>query len=264
MKLIDALKLDRNIKHIISIVGAGGKTTTMFTLAEELKVLGKRVLITTTTAFFIPDSDTYDRLFVESDIDKLLIHQETQKNGSITVIGRCEWQGEKLKGIQPEWIEALSHTNQYDVILVEADGAKRKPIKAPNRYEPVIPTQSTMVIGCVGFDSIGKKINEQWVHRAEIFSTVVGQKLEEVISYETINRLVLSKEGLFKTCNEQHEKVVLINKVSNNDGLVEVQKLGGNIVKQDKNVSKVIIGSVQSTDPILMVIEGLGFLKIKI
>ncbi len=254
MKLIEALKLDTDSKPIISIVGAGGKTTTMFTLAEELKALGKRVLITTTTAIYIPKTNTYDQLIVEPQIDNLL-NKPMASEGSITVIGSCKWHEEKLKGIQPEWVEALFRTNHYDVILVEADGAKRKSIKAPNCYEPVIPVHSTMVIGCVGIDSIGKNINEQWVHRAEIFAKVVGQKLEDVITYETINRLVLSKEGLFKTCNKDYEKVVLINKVFDNEELVESRKLGKTIIKQDKSILRVIIGSVQCTDPILAVIE---------
>ena len=45
--------LDLVKKDIISFVGAGGKTTMMFKLAEELR-LNNKVLVTTTTKIYVP------------------------------------------------------------------------------------------------------------------------------------------------------------------------------------------------------------------
>lgn len=255
MNIIEALKIDLGEKNVISIVGAGGKTSTMYRLATELKDIGKKVLMTTTTAIYYPMPDTYDNLFISNNLEELLVKSKNLSDGPITVIGSCIFENEKLKGINTEWINILHNRDEYDYILVEADGAKRKSIKAPAWYEPVIPTSTTIVIGCIGLDSIGKPINEQWVHRADIFSRVVGQKLGEVINYHTLRRLVLSKEGLFKGCKEAYEKVILLNKASNGRGLYEAQKLGEAMLKQEKSISRVLIGNVRNVDPILRVME---------
>ena len=59
-------------RPLISIVGAGGKTTTMYTLAAELAALGKRVVTTTTTNIYIPRSDETDTLVVAAETPTLL------------------------------------------------------------------------------------------------------------------------------------------------------------------------------------------------
>jgi len=41
MTLYDALNIDLNISELISFVGARGKTSTMFRLAQELKAFGE-------------------------------------------------------------------------------------------------------------------------------------------------------------------------------------------------------------------------------
>ena len=43
--LHESLGININEKNIISFVGGGGKTTSMYTLANELSSLGKRVCI---------------------------------------------------------------------------------------------------------------------------------------------------------------------------------------------------------------------------
>ncbi|HEX7593711.1 MAG TPA: hypothetical protein VF429_06025, partial [Anaerolineae bacterium] len=47
MQLSEAFRV--RSKEIVALVGAGGKTTAMFHLADELAAQGKRVVTTTTT-----------------------------------------------------------------------------------------------------------------------------------------------------------------------------------------------------------------------
>lgn len=51
--LYEGFSIDINKKNVISFVGAGGKTTLIYNMAEELMKLGKNVIITTTTNMFI-------------------------------------------------------------------------------------------------------------------------------------------------------------------------------------------------------------------
>lgn len=53
---------------VISVVGAGGKTSTLFWLARLFQLSGRRVVITTTTHMFLPDQ-RWPILFVGSPPD---------------------------------------------------------------------------------------------------------------------------------------------------------------------------------------------------
>ena len=46
---LDLLKLDIEKYPVIAVVGGGGKTSLIYRLNEELQVLGKKVIISTTT-----------------------------------------------------------------------------------------------------------------------------------------------------------------------------------------------------------------------
>ena len=64
--------IDLPEQPLISIVGAGGKTTTMYTLARELARQGRRVVTTTTTQIFMPTQDETEKLIVEAETSTLL------------------------------------------------------------------------------------------------------------------------------------------------------------------------------------------------
>jgi len=57
--------------------------------------------------------------------------------------GRLREQG-KLLGIDEDWVEELRRLVPY--VIVEADGARRLPIKAPSEGEPVIPPSTTLLL----------------------------------------------------------------------------------------------------------------------
>lgn len=52
--LYEGLEIDLNKKYVISFVGGGGKTTSIYKLADELTRKGKRVIVTTTTHMQMP------------------------------------------------------------------------------------------------------------------------------------------------------------------------------------------------------------------
>lgn len=52
-KICDIIEYEKKKARTISVVGAGGKTTLIYRLAEELKEKGFRVLITTTTKMYV-------------------------------------------------------------------------------------------------------------------------------------------------------------------------------------------------------------------
>ncbi len=124
----------------------------------------------------------------------------------------CTAKSARCKSVEPAFIDELYASGWFDCILVEADGAKRKPIKAPADYEPVIPKSTTAVIGVIGLDCLGKAVSEENIHRCGLFCACTGRKPGEMIDRESIIRLIMAENGLFKSAPAASRKIVLLNK----------------------------------------------------
>jgi probable selenium-dependent hydroxylase accessory protein YqeC len=255
MKVFEAIDVQLQERKVISLVGGGGKTSIMYRLAQELKSNGGRVLVTTTTHIYYPDKSFYDQFFWWEDVKKTPIERSDLGQASITVIGSRMIDDKKMKGIEEECVKELYDSGIFDAILIEADGAKGKPIKAPAEHEPVIPECTSVLIGVIGIDCYGKKIDPLWVHRPEILTEVTGRALGDIIDDEVIEKLVLSGDGLFKNCPKKAEKVLFINKAEKKEYFEIAQRIGDSVLIKSPNIKKVLIGSIIDKEPILSVIK---------
>lgn len=156
--MIDLIDLDQlsttlGLKkgELVSLVGGGGKTTTLFALGKQL---AGTTIMTTTTKMGRERDGGYPVLLDPSDdelADALGTHRAV-----------LAWRGvddRKALGVAPEvcdgWMDLA------DNVVVEADGSRRKPFKAPREFEPVIASRTTMMIACVGADALGRVIADQ-------------------------------------------------------------------------------------------------------
>ncbi len=226
---------------LISFIGAGGKTTTMFNLATQYKKLNKKVLITTTTKIMFPtEANGCETYILDASNNPLLLNKI--KNGTITCLGKKpNFTKKKIIGIEPEYINKIFAQKIFDSILVEADGAKQKPIKAPANYEPVIPQTATTVFGVIGMDSIGAAIEEKNVHRAEIFCQITDSKIGDIIDEKIIIKLILSKKGLFTKTPNLCQKILLINKAHNENKTIQALNIANKIKDKAHNIKIAII-----------------------
>jgi probable selenium-dependent hydroxylase accessory protein YqeC len=202
------IKLEK--KEMICLVGAGGKTSSMFRLAQELSDEGKKVLATTTTAIRCPSRDQHDRIVIADSV--LPDFFKDTINGSITVLGKSISNEGKLMGVNPELLDTLFLVGIFDYILVEGDGSKGRPIKAPAGHEPVIPSLTSKVLGLIGLDCIGKRVCPEYVHRPELFCRITGCSEGDTIDTGMVSSLIAHEEGLFKAVPEQAERYVVLNK----------------------------------------------------
>ncbi|MBW1649406.1 MAG: putative selenium-dependent hydroxylase accessory protein YqeC [Deltaproteobacteria bacterium] len=225
---------------LISFVGAGGKTTTMFNLAKKFKKLGNKVLITTTTKILFPSEDNGCDTFIfdASDNPELL---NKIKNGTITCLGKKPDFKKKIIGSKPEYINKIFAQNKFDIILVEADGAKQKPIKASAEYEPIIPQATTTAFGIIGIDAIGTTIEENNVHRAKIFCQITNSKIGAKINEKIITKLILSKKGLFAKTPVLCQKILLLNKARHTNKTKLALNIANKIKKRSPDITTIII-----------------------
>ena len=242
MTLYEALGINLDIPELISVVGAGGKTSTMFRLAQEFKSLGKKVLVTTTTNIAFSETSQADRLIIESS--KNICSLSRIEPGTIVCLGSYMVDDKgKLKGIDPEFIDLIYQEHLFDYVVVEADGSKRRPIKAPAHYEPVIPRETTRVIGVIGLDALGKTITEEYVHRPNLFCSITGKKIGDVIDRKCLTDLILSEDGLFKDTPPGCRRYVVFNKADHADRDKEARMTVHELLKMQAPIHSFIIAA---------------------
>ncbi|MCP4405004.1 MAG: putative selenium-dependent hydroxylase accessory protein YqeC, partial [bacterium] len=245
MKISEALQLQHKKPCIVAFVGAGGKTTCMFRLAEELKKLGMKVVVTTTTKIWYPEAFQYDKLIIQSKAEDVFKQMTAAAPGSVTVIAKdvLEVTG-KLKGFAPEFLDKLLYTGSADCILVEADGSKNRAVKAPGEHEPVLPKRTNILLGLSGFDCYGKVINRDAVFRISEFCKVSGKSAGEKIDAKALLSLVNSESGLFKAAPTNARKVWILNKVDDNDAFTVAERIGRYIFSQALGLDAVILSAL--------------------
>jgi len=255
MTLKEAFNIQRG--EVISLVGAGGKTTLMSVLAKELTGENTTLVSTTTTKIFdwqVPG----DILILEKNEDKMLdyLQKVLKEHRHITLASeRLSAEG-KLKGINPEIVMRIVDLRQVDYIIIEADGAARKPLKAPNATEPVIPQNTTLVIAIVGIDALGLKLNKENVFRPEIASRLTGLPLGGFISADIITTLITHTKGITKGSPANARIIPIINKVDLLKNSTEAEFLANKILQAGQpRIERVVLGQLQSNKPVAGVIQ---------
>jgi probable selenium-dependent hydroxylase accessory protein YqeC len=233
MKVLSDL-LDLPLHPLISIVGAGGKTTTMYTLARELAQRGKRVITTTTTNIYFPKEDETDTLIVAAETRALLkmVNAAWKHHHRVTVAGRAIGSG-KVAGLQPDQPYELLMKSGADIVIVEADGARHKMIKAPAEHEPVIPPETNVALLMMSAEAINQPLSGEIAHRPERVAAVLGINQGDILTPVLVARLMMSEQGGMKNIPEMAKVYVLITHVmeERRDEVREVAELVGRLTQ---------------------------------
>lgn len=179
-KLAELLKIH---KGITSLIGGGGKTTLMLTLAKELAE-ASTVIITTSTKIFRPE-DCMTLLEPSPEA----IRASLAKAKMLCVAAVHESAKLTAPGISPEELSRLA-----DYVLVEADGSRQLPLKAHADYEPVIPEATGQIIYVIGIDGLGRQVAEA-CHRPELFAQLAGCEVNDIVTPALVVK-VLKREAL--------------------------------------------------------------------
>lgn len=205
-----------NIKKgdIITVTGAGGKTSLIYLLSEELSKKG-RVLITTTTKIYLPSKERFEKAEMLKENIKIL-----GNNKNIFVIGK-EIVNNKIIGLDYLSIEKLK--DNFDYILIEGDGAKEKILKDWNETEPCIPKISTKVIGVINLNILDIEVNEKNIHRFEIFKKNYSEYLEKRLDLDFLIKLILN--GKFFDKDLKNERYIFFNEVNTAERKENIKKI---------------------------------------
>jgi len=252
--LTEALGL--KAKEVISLVGAGGKTTLMFRLAKELFLGGRNVVTTTTTKILEPTPGETNFLFIDPDGDKMIdfVQSHLVQYRHITV-AQEKLESGKLKGVSPNLVNELSRVPGVDMILIEADGAAGRSIKAPREKEPIIPFNTTLVVAILGVDGLEKELNEENVFQPERVSKMTGIPIGERLTDEAIALLITHPEGIFKGAPPLSRVVAFLNKVDIPNSREKAKSISQKIFeKRHRQIERVVLGQLKKEPPVAEVI----------
>jgi len=247
MLLRDALGVTRG--DMVSLIGAGGKTTTLFRLAKELRDLGGKVMVTTTTKVFKPAKPHIDRLFIVDDVQALV--DVCAEIAAPAIIGAgCAVDGEgNLLGMPTPWLDRLNQDGGFDAILVEADGAASRFLNIPSDKEPIIPESCQATVWMVAIKILGKPLTDEWVHCAARARDLLGLPAGARIDEEVLLQLLQHKNGCLKGIPIASRKLALINQADSAAEMAAAQALGERL--HGFNFAKVVITSYASAEPII-------------
>ncbi len=202
MNLLRALRFQPDTgRNRVAFVGAGGKTTSIFQLARELPA---PVLVASTThfgAWQTRQADTHLVAEMPDDFDRISIE------GVILATGRVE--GDRTT---PLPARVLNHARALDIpLLIECDGARGLPLKAPAEHEPPIPDFVDTVVVTAGLSGLSQPLDDSHIHRPLLFSTLSGLGPGEPLTPAGVTRALLHPEGGLKNIPPGARRVCLLN-----------------------------------------------------
>lgn len=225
LTLAGALRLDRIPPPRVAFVGAGGKTTALFQTARELAPC----IVTTTTHLGTWQADEADQRIIIHKMEDVNLLEDIAFSGVILVTGAEN--KNRLTALAPKqlaWLEQFCNYHSLP-LLIEADGARGKPLKAPKAHEPVIPAFVDTVIVVAGLSGVGKGLDEGNVYNAEGYKLQVtsGKWQEKTVTAEILTNVLMDEEGGVKGIPQKTRKNALLNQADT----AELQAIGGKIAK---------------------------------
>jgi probable selenium-dependent hydroxylase accessory protein YqeC len=158
---------------IAAFVGAGGKSTAILAVSEGLTQEGLNVLVAPTTKMLSGEAEGIGQIVTsEDDADLRAKAERALSEAPAVVVGSGMLSKNRVGGVEPAWIGELA--GLADVILIEADGSRRRPIKGTADHEPAIPDTATLVVAVGNVHALGTPVDEEHVHRPAIFSNLTG------------------------------------------------------------------------------------------
>ena len=182
-------------RHIISLVGGGGKSTLMDYLASCFAARGMKAAVMTTTRMACPEH-----------ICKTI--EDCRVCGARGEYASCGERTENGKFRAPEDALRRALIEEADVVIVEADGAHMLACKAPAEHEPVILPQSDIVIGVMGIEVIGGMVGRV-CHRPQHVCALLGCGEDHLLTAADLADILVSEGGTRKNVDERDFYVVL-------------------------------------------------------
>ena len=147
-----------NRARVMTLIGAGGKTTCLRALTQEIETSGYPVTATTTTKVY-PEThiEAWHRLQPPS----------AGQTGAYFWYSEAEEKSGKWLGFSPAVVDKAIQGESQRYWVIEGDGARERRLKCWAGHEPQIPGQSDCGVLVIDGSLWGQVLKAEDVHRAE-------------------------------------------------------------------------------------------------
>ncbi|MCG6878261.1 MAG: putative selenium-dependent hydroxylase accessory protein YqeC [Deltaproteobacteria bacterium] len=242
--LIDALNLGS--REHIAVVGGGGKSTLCFELAKALMQGGAKVISSTTTKVRQAEARAYPHLLVPASHgpDLEAVERALDESGNV-FIGQAFLENGKIEGVSSAMADDFFRLPSIDHVIIEADGAAGRPLKAPAPHEPVLPESVTVVIAVMGLSALGKALGPNLVFRSELFEALTGLNEGDILDPKRLVKAFDETAGLFKNAPARARRMVFLNQLDMlSDGLA-AHDLAHLLLSEQPVIERIVLGSLQ-------------------
>ncbi len=233
---------------VVAVVGGGGKTSLVYRLAREAAGDGRRAIVAGTTRFTRPQAPERMPPLVAAPLEHLPDRvreawEEPDAPGVVVAAGDEPQPAGRLAPLDGPTVERLARLPGIDLIVLEADGSKLRPFKAPAEHEPVIPACATHVVAVVGLDALDMPLVDEYVHRPDRVRAILQRAgvVSTQCSAAVIATVLASQEGGRKFV-EDRPFVVVVNKAELDPPRAEL--LGRHIL--EAGASRVVLTSLRA------------------
>ena len=227
---IQQLSTFMNIKpsQCVSVMGAGGKSTLMNRLADELIVLGRTVVLTSTTNYHRPTALQAEQILLTRDApdwqEKL---KALARRWNRLLVLHHDLGEAMVRGIDVAAVRTVHELIPEAVVIVKTDGARKRWFKAPNRSEPVVPPWSEVCITVVNRAIIGQPLTDALVHRPERVAELTGLKIGEPITPQAVGTVLTHPDTYAPKIPASARRMVYISHVQTPPDLEQAEAIAG-------------------------------------
>ena len=216
---------------LVAFTGAGGKTTALFRLGRDLLEEHDSVFVTTTTHLGQTQLKLADHSFQVLSSEDLAAIQAHPPGGLSVLAGPPVADG-RVSGLDPQTLRQLSElaTAKGFPLLIEADGSRMRPLKAPAEHEPVVPPFVDTVVCVAGLSALGKRLTSEWVHRPDRFAALSGLAEGDELTPGALVRVLAHPSGGLKGIPPEARRVAMLNQADTPDLAATARRLASELL----------------------------------
>ncbi len=227
--------------EIVAFTGGGGKTSLLFALSAALP---PGVIFGATTRLAQAELAQAPAVRRLTELDRL--------GAALRRFGRClvvgDSQGEKVMGIPPDLPGQLLRRADVRHVLVEADGSRQRPCKAPAVHEPAIPPETTLVVPVLGITAVGQPVAAA-AHRPERVCALTGLSPHDPLTPAALATLLTHADGALKGVPPAARIIPFLNQVETEAQLQAARQIA-RLALREPRLAQVVIGAARTVRPV--------------
>jgi molybdenum cofactor cytidylyltransferase len=247
MRLYRALRIEDG--EVVAFTGSGGKTTAMFRLADDLAEHGKVVLSVTRVTVSAGVVQRAPRHFSAFEATRGRVEAALDRHKHLFITGPVDFTVDTAAPVTPGLVDDLLQVKDLGALLIKADDANRRGLKAPLSEEPVVPAMASLVVVMASLETLGEEIIDLNVQHAERVADLAGVALRDDVTPAVMARVLAHPEGGLHGLPDAARVTVFLNHLDLGQRLADARLIARQLLETTR-IASVLIGTARKPNAI--------------